>query len=222
MNNVDIFSSTKEKTVATWVKFLKAGDSVQGTYVGKITGSRDGFGGEQVIYQILKDGEVVNVGFGINKKVIIQEMEKAKFGQIVGFKYKGKLSIKNKVGVMVEVKDFGLYLDPKLVDTEWLKENAGCMPETAHVKTNFSKETENANQEFSNFGVNESSPVPSNDVPASITSEDKLAIIAKLAHDKLGVTDATLVKDQVMTVTGIAFLPTHYDIIISALKSIGQ
>ena len=27
------------------------------------------------------------------------------------------------------------------------------MPETAHVKTNFSKETENANKEFSNFGV---------------------------------------------------------------------
>ena len=221
MNNVDIFSSTKEKTVATWVKFLKAGDSVQGTYVGKITGSRDGFGGEQVIYQILKDGEVVNVGFGINKKVIIQEMEKAKFGQIVGFKYKGKLSIKNKVGVMVEVKDFGLYADPKIVDTEWLKENAGCMPETAHVKTNFSKETENANKEFSNFGVNESSPVPSNDAPASITSEDKLAIITKLGYDKLAITDLAIMKEKIMEITGVPFLPTYYDKIISALNTIG-
>ena len=221
MNNVDIFSSTKEKTVATWVKFLKAGDSVQGTYVGKITGSRDGFGGEQVIYQILKDGEVVNVGFGINKKVIIQEMEKAKFGQIVGFKYKGKLSIKNKVGVMVEVKDFGLYLDPKLVDTEWLKENAGCMPETAHVKTNFSKETENANQEFSNFGVNESSPVPSVNAPTSVTAEDKLAIITKLGYDKMGIVDLAIMKDKVMEVTNLAFIPSNYDAIISALNTIG-
>ena len=221
MNNVDIFSSTKEKTVATWVKFLKAGDSVQGTYVGKITGSRDGFGGEQVIYQILKDGEVVNVGFGINKKVIIQEMEKAKFGQIVGFKYKGKLSIKNKVGVMVEVKDFGLYLDPKLVDTEWLKENAGCMPETAHVKTNFSKETENANQEFSNFGVSESSPVPSVNAPTSVTAEDKLAIITKLGYDKMGIVDLAIMKDKVMEVTNLAFIPSNYDAIISALNTIG-
>lgn len=228
MNKVNIFEATKEKKMPVWAKFENAGDSIQGTYVGKITGSLDGYGNLQVIYQLLKDGEVYNVGFGENKKVIIQDMAKANFGQIVGFKYKGRLSVKNKLGKIVEVKDFGLFIDPKIVDEGWLKENAQCMPETTHVDsvgTRASKtsneETEKAFQEFSNFGASEGSPAPSTSAPSSVTPEDKLAIITKLAHDKLGVSDPAIMKDKVMEITGIAFLPANFDRIISVLNTIG-
>lgn len=219
--NVDIFSATNEKKMPTWAKFEKAGETIQGTYIGKITGTIDGFGNKQIIYQLLKNGEVFNVAFGENKKVINQDMDKAKFGQIVGFKYKGRLQVKNKLGKMVEVKDFGLYADPKIVDTEWIKENTDNMPVATHVNVEFAQEKATANQEFSNFGVSEVSPVPSNDVPASVTTEDKLAIIAKLAHDKLGITDQNILKDKVMEITQVAFLPINYDRIISALNTIG-
>ena len=222
MNNVDIFSATNEKKMPSWAKFEKAGDVIQGTYVGKITGTIDGFGNAQIIYQLLKSGEVFNVAFGENKKVIHQDMAKTKFGQIVGFKFKGKLQVKNKVGKMVEVKDFGLYADPKIVDTEWLKENTDNMPTVTHVNTEFAQEKSAANQEFSNFGVSESSPVPSNDAPASVTPEDKLAIITKLGYDKLGITDMAIMKEKIMEITGVPFLQTHYDKIIASLNTIGQ
>ena len=68
MNNVDIFSATNEKKMPSWAKFEKAGDVIQGTYVGKITGTIDGFGNAQIIYQLLKSGEVFNVAFGENKR----------------------------------------------------------------------------------------------------------------------------------------------------------
>ena len=114
MNNVNIFEVAKEKKMPKWAQFKNAGDSIQGTYVGKITGTIDGFGNEQIVYQLLKDEEVYNVSFGLNKRSINDEMSKVVFGQIVGFIFKGILSIKNKVGVMVNVKDFGLFTDAKL------------------------------------------------------------------------------------------------------------
>ena len=221
MNNVDIFSATSEKKMPAWVKFTNPGDSIQGTYVGKIVGSIDGFGNEQVIYQVLKNGEVFNVGFGINKKVIIEEMNRTNFGQIIGFKYKGTIKIKNKLGKEVEVKDFGLFSDPKIVDTEWLKKNERNMPFQTTLSNELTKEQIVVNQEFSNFGVSESSPVPSSDAPSSVTPQDKLAVITKLAYDKIGVTDPNVMKDKVMEVTGIAFVELNYDKIISALNTIG-
>ena len=97
MSNVDIFSATEEKKMPIWAKFEKPGDSIQGTYIGKIVGSFDGFGNEQIIYQVLKNNILHNVGFGMNKKLIIQEMEKVNPGQIIGFKYKGTVNVVNKL-----------------------------------------------------------------------------------------------------------------------------
>ena len=221
-NKVDIFSATQEKKMPKWAKFEKAGDSIQGTYVGKIIGTLDGYGNLQVIYQLLKDGEIYNVGFGENKKILNQDMAQVKFGQIVGFKFKGRLSVKNKVGKIVEVKDFGLFVDPKFVDTEWLRENADCMPQITHSLSVANKEEDKKTfGEFSNFGVSESSPVPSVNAPASVTAEDKLAIIIKLAHDKLGIVEIDTMKDKIMEMLGTALIPINYDLIIKDLNSIG-
>ena len=91
---------------------------------------------------------------------------------------------------------------------------------TASIKNATEEETNKAFQEFSKFGASEASPVPSTDTPASITAEDKLAVIMKLAHDKLGVSDLEA-KDKVMEITGIAFIVPNFDRIIASLNTIG-
>src|ERR1035437_1208824 len=128
--SVDIFNQAKEKVMPQWAKFVNAGDSVQGTYIGKIVGQIDGYGNEQIIYQLLQEGgEIINVGFGLNKKFINRDMETVKFGQIIGFKYKGKVLVKDKFGKAVEVKDFSLHHDPKIINVVWVKENLDNMPQ---------------------------------------------------------------------------------------------
>lgn len=221
--SVDIFKNAKEKVMPEWAKFVNAGDSAQGTYIGKIVGQIDGYGNEQIIYQLLQDdGTVKNVGFGINKKVMNQDMAGVKFGQIVGFKYKGMLSVKDRMGKQVNVKDFSLFQDSKIVNTAWLKENAGNMPEVIDVsgrapQTNVTKEQEEVLMGGLQPGY------IANDVPfsseGSLTNADKLVAINKLAASKLGVTDTKLVKEKVMEVTGVAFIPVNYDKIAEALAS---
>jgi hypothetical protein len=224
----NIFESAKEKVMPEWAKFINAGDSVQGTYIGKITGQVDGYGNEQVIYQLLQeDGKTVNVGFGLNKKVLHQDMAPVKFGQIVGFRYKGTVKVKDKrSGNMVEVKDFALHQDPKIVNEAWLKENAGDMPEVVKVSQNVTGPTPRKVDGSENIDdvANDFNKATSGDVPfssaGSLTNEDKLAVIEKLAKDKLGSTSAQDTKDKVMTSTGIAFIPVNYGKIIEALSKI--
>lgn len=212
---VDIFQ-TKEKVMPEWMKFVNAGDAIQGTYVGKIVGQIDGYGNEQIIYQIAKDDKIVNVGFGLNKKFLNKDMESVKFGQIIGFKYKGKVEVKDKFGKPVSVKDFSLHQDPKIVDEAWLKENSANMP-TVQVSEKVATTAKPAG-----FGDYDAA-VASNteDIPfsskGSLTNADKLAVIEKLAKDKLGVTGTQVVKEKVMEVTGIAFIPVNFDKITEKL-----
>ena len=201
----DIFSVAKEKVVPDWAKFVNPGDSFQGTYVGKIVGQIDGYGNEQIIYQLLKDdGKLVNVGFGLNKKFLHNEMQTVTFGQIVGFRYKGKLTVKDKKGKPVEVKDFALFQDPKIVNEAWLKENKDNMPSVSTAKP--------------------ADDINADDIPfsseGSITNDDKLAAIIKLAKEKLGVTTDKAAKDKVMTTTGVAPLPVNYDKILETLTKL--
>lgn len=213
---VDIFSEAKEKVMPKWAKFVNDGDKVQGTYVGKIVGQIDGYGNEQIIYQLLQDdGEVVNVGFGLNKKVLHQDMTPVKFGQIVGFLYKGTITVKDKFQKPVNVKDYALHQDPKIVDTEWLKANEGNMPEVTKVTDNPS----NAQQSAEDL-ANE---LKADDVPfsssGSLTNEDKLKVITKLATEKLGATDSTSVKEKTMEALGVAFIPVNFQKLIDGLTA---
>jgi hypothetical protein len=219
--SIDIFSEAKEKAMPQWMKFVNPGDSVQGTYVGKIIGQFDGYGNEQIIYQILQDdGSIMNVGFGLNKKFINNDMATVKFGQIIGFKYKGKVLVKDKFGKQVEVKDYSLHQDPKIVNAVWLKENIDNMPEVT-VSEQSAAEAQ-ANKDFeaitTEVKTQDSEDVPFSS-PGSLTNEDKLAVIMKLAKDKLGATDLQSVKDKVMGATGIAFIPLQYDKITETLSA---
>ena len=215
---VDIFAQVKEKVMPTWAKFVNAGDSFQGTYIGKITGQKDGYGNEQIIYQLLQeDGSVVNVGFGLNKKFLHQDLKDAKFGQIIGFRYKGTVQVKNKVGKMVDVKDYAVHQDPKIVNEAWVKEHKDDMPTVTHVTEDV------ASDNITDF-PDEGEGKDGNDVPfsseESLTNEDKLAVITKLATDKLGATDAASVKALVMENTSIAMISINYNKIIDALKAL--
>lgn len=217
---VNIFDEAKETVMPSWMKFQNPGDSVQGTYVGKITGQIDGYGNEQIVYQLLQeDGSVINVAFGLNKKFINSDMAKANFGQIVGFKYKGKITIKDKFGKAVEVKDVVLHQDPKIVNAAWLKDNAGNMPQVTKATPKSAAEDTEDTGDFKEFNT----PEATEDVPfstaGSLTKEDQLAVIQKLAKDKLGATDAQSTKDKVMEVTGIAFIPVNYTKIAEKLAS---
>lgn len=231
---VDIFQDAKEKVMPEWAKFVKDGDAVQGTYVGKILGQIDGYGNEQIIYQLLQeDGRVVNVGFGLNKKVINQDMDAVCFGQIVGFKYKGKLTVKDKFGKPVEVKDFSIYQDRKIVNQKWLDENKDNMPKVVRVTAQAGEaEAEKQFKEmFSETATSAVTPsVDSHTVPGfgdvpfsstgSLTNEDKLKEIEKQATAKLGASDALTTKTLVMAKTGVPVIPVNYDKILNALAAL--
>jgi len=213
---VDIFADAKEKVVPEWAKFTNAGDAVQGTYVGKILGIIDGYGNEQIIYQLLQeDGRIVNVGFGLNKKVMHADMQVVNFGQIIGFKFKGKITVKDKFGKPVEVKDFAIYQDPKIVNAKWLKENEGNMPVATQAVANPTQDA-NAEAEKAFQALDKEEDVPFS-TPGSLTNADKLVAIEKLAKTKLGAIDAKTVKERVMERTGIAFIPVNYDKILEKL-----
>jgi hypothetical protein len=223
---VDIFKEAKEKEVPEWAKFVNAGDSVQGTYIGKIIGQKDGYGNEQIIYQLLQDnGKVINAGFGLNKKVLNMDMATVNFGQIVGFKYKGTIQVKDKFGKPVAVKDFGVHQDPKIVNEVWLAQNKNNMPEVVKAMESFISQDKGstAGQSLDEF-VDQLNDNSDDDVPfsspGSLTIEDKLLVIEKLAKEKLGAVTAQEVKDKVMEKTGIAFIVTNYDKISEALAKL--
>jgi hypothetical protein len=210
---VNIFEEASEKVMPAWAKFTNPGDSIQGTYVGCIKNVKDGYGNDQIVYQLMgDDGKITNVGFGLNKKFIVREMEIVKFGQIVGFKFKAWVRVKNKMGKETDVKDYTINHDPKIVNEVWLKENEGNMPTVTDSKSN----EDTAEREFNNFGKKEDVPFSSE---GSLTNEDKLILINKLAVEKLGVNDQTLVKDVVMEKTGIAFVPVNFQKIIDSLSA---
>lgn len=214
MTKVNIFEDAKENVMPTWMKFINPGDSVQGTYVGKIVGQKDGYGNEQVIYQIMTDdGKIVNVGFGLNKKFLIQDMDGVKFGQIIGFKFKGTIPVKDKFGKPVNVKDYALHQDPAIVNEVWLKENEGHMPEIVHSTAQADDAA--AEAEFKGMGESEGN-VPFS-TPGNLTDEDKFAVIEKLAKDKLGATNLEESTKLVMEKTNLALIPINLDKIIEAL-----
>lgn len=205
----NIFEAAKEKTIPQWMKFVNPGDSIQGTYIGQIVGQIDGYGNEQIIYQILKeDGTVVNVGFGLNKKFLHKDMKDAKFGEILGFKYKDTITVKDKFGKPVKVKDYALYRDPKIVNEKWLKENASNMP----VIVRATNEDPKIQKELSADDIPFSSE-------GSLTNDDQLALITKLAKEKLNVHTDAEIKDKVMNLTSLAFIPSNYGAIVEKLTA---
>lgn len=117
---VNIFDTVKPR--GTFMKFENIGDQVQGTYIDKYDGV-DSFGNDQVII-VLKGEEdkIWNIGIKKYQKALLDQVEPATFGQIVGFRFEAIVPSKSKPGKMAKIINFAHQKD--IVDEVWLKEQA--------------------------------------------------------------------------------------------------
>ena len=241
MSEVNIFDKISMDR-PKWAKLAHIGDSIQGTYVDR-HGSIDGYGHKQIVYVIKTKDGLTNVAFRENKFDVHNDMKTAKLGQIVGFKYLSDATIKNKLGQKVNIKIYRAAHDPtdtSTFDQEWIKEKGGTLveppvvtyPEQTTESTSTAPEVAAPTRNiapgvgidkdfegFSNFGAKSDAPVPVVD-EVVLTPTAKMVVIERLAKEKLGVTDKTLVKEKVMEATDIVFKADNYDRIIEALKTI--
>lgn len=118
--NIDIFAKVAQPK---WFKFENVGDGVQGTYVGRFE-AEDSYGNAQIVYELkTSSGEVFRIGIRETIKPVHDEMDKARFGQIIGFKFDEKRPSKkfpndpSKMSKIIKV-----YADEKYIDHEWIKE----------------------------------------------------------------------------------------------------
>jgi hypothetical protein len=73
---------------SNWAKFEKVGDHYEGILVEiKDKPAKDVFPAQRVYSLKQKDGEIVNVGIGLNKDYVIGRANSAKMGDILGFKF---------------------------------------------------------------------------------------------------------------------------------------
>ena len=223
MSDIDIFAKgvqqTPSVTKGAWATFNNIGDKVQGTYVGNRQ-AKDSYGNDQTVYELLTPKGIMNVGIRNTKKILTERMDKIKFGQIVGFVFKETIPGKDPSGKPTKIKIIDIWADPKIVDNAWL-ESQGKSTEgvvetpvddpIADLMAGRIKKLPEMEEEKSNFGVKETTPVTAQ---PSLISE-----ITNLAKFKLGIIDTSVVKERVMEVTGIAFIPANYEKIIAALRA---
>ena len=91
------FFSDENKAKSSWFKFQTVGDAVKGMYIGKyFKEGRDNLP-DQTIYELkTEDGEIVKVGFSIDKNYVHDRMKNIAFGRVVGFKFMDELKSKTK------------------------------------------------------------------------------------------------------------------------------
>lgn len=198
--------------------FKNIGDEIQGTYVGKRE-AIDNWKNKVYVYELKTDDGIRNVSFPVAKK-INEDMKFVNFGQIIGFKYinRGKFIKNNKE---TEFKDIKVFADSKIVDQDWLEEHkdgsndSGIGIDETPVDVS-SDDVDGSPAGFGDFDT----PVPSEIPVTTLPQEEMLKQIAELAKTKLGVVEASQVKDKVMEATGLAFLPVNYTKILDILKTL--
>lgn len=218
MSKVDIFSETKP-FATKWASFKKVGDAVQGTYIGSRRG-QDGFGHDQVIYELLdKDtNEVINVGLNLTKKLLHQRMQSVKLGQIVGFKYTSDKEIVNKkTGTKATTKIIDVWADSKFIDQEWIDQNKHVIdsPHTDYSPSAISS-SEDAEMDRRFNEMTEDSDDEEDD--QLFSEEMYIDKIFELAERKFGKMDKDSAKEKVMEVTNLPFIKNNYEEILNRLS----
>ncbi len=214
----DIFAEMGDTTRPRWASLKNPGDNIQGEYVGKTTGI-DGYGKKQIIYQIRKEDGVYNAGFPETKKDVHDEMAVAVIGDRIGIKFLGKKDIVKKNGERVKINTYQTaVMSPEGKPRAAARTSPQAPQTTAPAASPSTVENApKADKELEDFFASASRHL---DTPADVTPDDKLKVIEKLAKDKLGLTDASKMKDVVMEATGLAFIKANFDKIISALGQI--
>ena len=185
----------ENKVKGNWVKFLKVGDEIQGTYISKREVQNVLRGGKQTIYEIMKeDGEVWNVG---SKPAIDVQMRYVKVGQIVGFKFIE--SRKNPNPGKNDTKIIQVFANSKVVNEKWLaeqEEQIQALNKEVDVEPNFTDGE------------------PKED---EVNIEDE---IIKLAKVKLGISNEADIKKAVMEKTQLAYIESNYSAILEKLRAL--
>lgn len=115
MTNYDnIFDQPEEKV--EWVAFKSIGDKISGTYI-DLEEDVDGFGNQQLVVTLLRDGVKYKYGVRGNHTWMIDQVKKLRLGQIIGFIFKEeKPSGKGQPTKIIELKQV-----PTFVDEVWTK-----------------------------------------------------------------------------------------------------
>lgn len=210
MERVDIFSVVDYDTSKLdYFKFTNVGDKVQGTFVSRDDNSIDGYKNPQTLVGLLQDdGTVKTVSIRHSKKGLLDELNKVKLGQIIGFVFTGTKDNPGKAAT----KFIRLIHDPKYVDEAWMKEQ---------------EKKENPTEGMTASELFPSTPATSNDVINAalgatpvVSDGDKIKEIAGLAKTKLGASSAEEVKSKIIEKTGLEFVPSNLDVILAKLKSL--
>jgi hypothetical protein len=220
--NIDIFSSGKSSEVE-WASFKEIGDSYQGTYIGKYKAINK-YNQSQTIYELLDAaGKIIKVGVLDTKKIFHNVMDHVFLGQIVGFKYTENKPSKNGTGN--DTKIIAIWQDPKIVNQEWIdrQKELSQINKAELIGATSMEETEGdedpTGDGWGAFGTPTKADEQPVEAPTVNELDAKLKLISELAQSKIGVSgDANVIKDKVMEVTGLAFLPVNYDKIISQLQ----
>lgn len=208
--SIDIFSQVDYESTKDYFKFTNIGDKVQGTYISRDDNSIDGYKNPQTLVGLLQeDGSVKTVSIRHNKTGLLEELDKTKIGEIIGFIFTGT---KDNVGKQA-TKFIKLVHDAKFIDEAWLKEQ------------------EKLNNPVNDMTVEQIFPTPT---PTSLEAElaaaatsapvmsdsDKIKEIASLAKSKLGANGAEEVKTKIAEKTGLEFVTANLDAILTQLKSL--
>jgi len=222
---MNIFEQGKAMSITNFF-FIKVGDEVQGTYIGKREKDENGnyerdpkYGNEIITYEFQTPSGIVNVPFSYKTKLgkvmrIHEEMAHVNFGQIIGIKFVEKGA--NGVG---DFKNIKVFADKKYIDEGWVKAHANGSNDSglgANAQPN--QPSTPTDDGFGAFGEKKTEPEPFISEGSSV--EAKLKAISELAKTKLGVIDPARIKDVVMEKTELAFIQSNYVKIIQILKNL--
>jgi len=198
---MNIFSD-ENKVKSNWWQKKQIGDSIEGTLISKRTVLNQLRNQDQTVYELKVSslvqegkpvaaiGEFWNVGgtFGID-----QQMRNVKLGQIIGFKFTEERK-PSKPGLN-PTKVVQVYANPKVVDEQWIKEQAEQMEVEANIA-----ETE--------------------ETVAPLDTSAMLTRIDVLAKEKLGAVTPEDVKNKTMEYTGLAFIEINLPQIVQMLEQL--
>lgn len=201
MSIFDSIFDEKNKVTGAFFQFKAINDQVGGTLVDRRqVPDKMNPGKQQWIYELKgPNGEIILIG---GKTGIDMQMKNIRLGQVIGMKY-----LRDKPNInpsLRAAKIIQVYADPNVVDEEWLKDremdeaNAGEAPEA----------------------------LPENGGPVAEALElfdspaEKLEKIYTLAEIKLGIKETAAAEKAIMEKTGLPFLESNFDEILTKLKNI--
>jgi len=233
MSKINIFDLVDYETSYDYFKFVEVGDKVQGTYVSRNDRSVDGYQNPQTLVGLLQeDGTVKTISIRHTKVGLLEELDKVRLGQIIGFTFTGT---KDNPGKQ-PTKFIKLVHDPKYIDETWLTEYNKRQAELANPTAGMTVEQIFPTEPVAPAAI-AATAVPTTPTattistseleaslavgsPESMTDSEKIMEIASLAKTKLGALTTEEVKVKVLEKTGLEFSVANLNQIMAKLQAL--